>query len=198
MASYFRVGKKGRLIIDVLAYNKSGSSDIAFTVNGKKTIVKISETNYYPIAEIQMEKAGYVKIEIEAISKSGDNYGVINGFRIDGIAASGINNYATKIQMDKDKLNTYWFRRGASVHFGYIMPSENVEYFYNEVLVKEADAVRGSYYMVNGFSEGYMGIQIASDGSHKICSLFGVHILPMTQLKFQKIREYSYYVKVKC
>ena len=74
--------------------------------------------------------------------------------------------------MAEDKLNCYFFRRGASVHWGYTMPEANVEYFYNEVLVTEENVRNSSYYMMNGFSEGYMGIQQTSSGEHTI--LFSV------------------------
>ena len=52
------------------------------------------------------------------------------------------------------------------------MPEANVEYFYNEVLVTEENVRNSSYYMMNGFSEGYMGIQQTSSGEHTI--LFSV------------------------
>lgn len=84
----------------------------------------------------------------------------------------GANHFVTEEKMAEDELNCYWFRRGASVHWQYTMPKGNVEYFYNEVLVTEENARNSSYYMMNGFSEGYMGIQQTSNGEHKI--LFSV------------------------
>jgi hypothetical protein len=42
---------------------------------------------------------------------------------------------------------------------GYTLPRENVEWFYNEVVVPEEGDIPSSYYMACGFGEGYFGMQ---------------------------------------
>jgi hypothetical protein len=37
---------------------------------------------------------------------------------------------------------------------------QDIEWFYSELKVPEASDVIGSYFMANGFSEGYFGIQV--------------------------------------
>lgn len=67
----------------------------------------------------------------------------------------------------------YWGRRGPSVHLSYEMPqAEEIEWIYNEITVPEGQDVIGSYYMANGFAEGYFGIQVNSASERRI--LFSV------------------------
>jgi hypothetical protein len=65
-------------------------------------------------------------------------------------------------------------RRGPSVHLRYEIPSESsdIEWFYNEITIPEGNDVQGSYYMANGFAEGYFGIQVNSPTERRI--LFSV------------------------
>jgi hypothetical protein len=37
---------------------------------------------------------------------------------------------------------------------------QEIEWFYSELTVPEGSDVIGSYFMANGFSEGYFGIQV--------------------------------------
>ena len=39
---------------------------------------------------------------------------------------------------------------------------QDIEWFYSELTVPEGNDVIGSYFMANGFSEGYFGIQVNS------------------------------------
>jgi hypothetical protein len=67
----------------------------------------------------------------------------------------------------------YWGRRGPSVHLSYEMPTnQDIEWIYNEITVPEGEDVIGSYYMANGFAEGYFGIQVNSAKERRI--LFSV------------------------
>ncbi len=53
------------------------------------------------------------------------------------------------------------------------MPEEKqIEWFYNEVTVPEGNDVIGSYYMANGFGQGYFGMQCNSETERRI--LFSV------------------------
>jgi Domain of unknown function (DUF3472). len=103
--------------------------------------------------------------------KSGESYAIVDSFKLVGPAVRGYNNFA-KSEINKPDLNSYWSLRGASVHFSYTMPKEPVEYFYNEVAITKENAVRGSFYMVSGFGQGYMGLQVLSNGERKV--LFSV------------------------
>ena len=47
-----------------------------------------------------------------------------------------------------------------------------IVYFYNEITIPEGEDVVGSYFMANGFAEGYFGIQVNSSSERRI--LFSV------------------------
>jgi len=67
----------------------------------------------------------------------------------------------------------YWGRRGPSVHLAYEVPRDTaVEYAYGEITVAEGDDPPGSYFMANGFGEGYFGIQVNGPTERRV--LFSV------------------------
>jgi len=67
----------------------------------------------------------------------------------------------------------YWGRRGPSVHLAYSVPTDaDVEYYYNEITVPKGQDVIGSYYMANGFAQGYFGMQVNSEKERRV--LFSV------------------------
>ncbi|TDA79183.1 DUF5077 domain-containing protein, partial [Halomonas marinisediminis] len=67
----------------------------------------------------------------------------------------------------------YFGRRGPSVHLSYQLPAEkDIEWFYSEINVPEGEDVIGSYYMANGFRDGYFGIQVNSETERRV--LFSV------------------------
>lgn len=173
-STFFRVGGTGEMNLAFEGKNVTGNSLIRFSIDGKSYDVRIDgpTKKIYAIAKIKREKAGYVKVDMQGISKSGKTFGEITGFRIGGEASVAENNYVTEEKIAEDPSNCYFFRRGASVHYFYTLPVSNVEYFYNEVMVTEENAVNSSYFMMNGFSQGYMGIQQTTSGERKV--LFSV------------------------
>ena len=173
-STFFRVGAAGNLNLAFYGCNATGTSRIRFTVDGNSYTVTVSGPGkkIYPIAKLSREKEGYVRVDMQGISKTGTSFGEVSYFRIGGSAATGTNHFVTEEKMNESTTNTYFFRRGASVHFFYTLPQSNVEYFYNEILVTPENAVNGTYYMMDGFSEGYMGIQQTGSGERKI--LFSV------------------------
>jgi len=67
----------------------------------------------------------------------------------------------------------YWGRRGPSVHLNYSLPEDiRAEWFYNEVFVPSGQDVQGSFFMADGFSQGYFGMQVNSPKERRI--LFSV------------------------
>jgi len=174
MSTYFRVGASGELYIGFEGSNKSGTSTIRFTVDGKTYDVKVTgdTLSLYSITTINKTAPGYVRVDIQGISKTGDTFGDITHFRIGGPAVSSDNHFVTEEKMNESESNCYFYRRGASVHFTYPLPETDIKYFYNEIVVPEESAVNSTYFMMNGFSQGYMGIQQISDNDRRV--LFSV------------------------
>jgi hypothetical protein len=113
-----------------------------------------------------IENAGYQKLIISGTEKSQEGVVEISNLLIGGEAADNQTRFV------KDEF--YWGRRGPSVHLGYQIPANagDAEWFYNEITVPEGNDVQGSYFMANGFGEGYFGIQVNSPTERRI--LFSV------------------------
>ena len=105
-------------------------------------------------------------MEIQGISKTSTTFAELTHFVISGSVIVG------KVNFVKDDF--YFGRRGPSVHLKYEIPSEasNIVWFYNEITIPEGNDVLGSYYMANGFTDGYFGIQVNSASERRI--LFSV------------------------
>lgn len=152
---YFRAQQSGELKLGLKLKVASGTSEFNVTINGVVNKVTASNTeikNVY-VGKVNIAKAGYLKVEIQGLSKTGTVFGEISDVVVAGAAASGVI-YAN------DPENFYWSRRGPSVHLSYTLPaSSNIEWFYNELTVPVGEDKPGSYFMANGFGQGYFGIQ---------------------------------------
>jgi hypothetical protein len=128
----------------------------------------VDEKDYYA-GEWKIKDSGYVAFNIKAISKTESNFPDISAFKISG---KNVNDKTSFVRNNEGNF-FHWGRRGPSVHLGYALPQNiNAEWFYNEVTVPEGEDVIGSYFMANGFAEGYFGIQVNSPTERRI--LFSV------------------------
>jgi len=172
-STYFYVGASGFLNLAMVASNSYGYGKIRVTVNNSKSYVVTvngAASKIYSIDKIQVDSPGYIKVDIQGVDKSSKYYAKVSEYRIGGSATTGSNNHFVTAASNTSNDSYYYYRRGASVHLRYELPSEDVEYFYNEVTVD--NAVNNSYYEMDGFNEGYMGIQQIGDGTRKV--LFSV------------------------
>ena len=113
--------------------------------------------------------AGYVAVEVQGVSKTGDTFGSLSGITIRGTSIGGDLAYVK----NNEGNYFYWGRRGPSVHLRYDLQGKtDIEWFYSEITVPENSDVIGSYYMANGFGEGYFGMQVNSKQERRI--LFSV------------------------
>lgn len=167
LSLYFKTDKKGKLTLALKGIQESGKSKIRVSVAGKKFNVTINkeEMAIYPVGTVNLPQAGYVKVDFQGISKEGKFFPRLEEVLINGEAASG------QINCVKG-FSAYWGRRGPSVHMGYELPKEDVQYFYNEVTVPQGEDVMHSYFMAAGFGEGYFGMQVNSETERRI--LFSV------------------------
>ena len=155
---YFRIGVTGTLTVALKGIvAPSGSSTIKVTVNGTAFTKTVTGNTYqtWAIGTINVTTAGYIKVTIQGVSKTGSYYGDVSDLIISGTAV------ASGVQYANDPTNFYWSRRGPSVHLGYTAPA-NSQWFYNEVTVPTGQDPIGTYSMVDGFTEGYFGMQVKS------------------------------------
>jgi hypothetical protein len=165
---YFKLPKAGELHVGLKSKIQSGKSLLKCTINGTSHSVEIQNTqlstNY--VGAFNISEPGYHYLEIEGLSKDAGTFAEINELMLGGEATVG------KMYFVKDEF--YWGRRGPSVHLSYKIPeaASGIEYFYNEVTVPQGQDVIGSYYMANGFGQGYFGIQVNSASERRV--LFSV------------------------
>ncbi len=150
--------------VDLSLYAK-GHSEIKVSYGKKSFKVRLQSDDYtqVPVGSIDIRKPGYVRIDLQGISKTGRSFGSIKQLLVDNVA--GQSNYV------KD-FSDYWGRRGPSVHLAYDLPEGDTEWFYNEVTVPEDGETMHSYYMAAGFGEGYFGMQFNSPVERRV--LFSV------------------------
>ena len=154
-SAYFRMASAGSVTLGLDAkLAGSNNSAIRVTVNGTPFTVKLAgaASKTYAVGAVNVAAAGYVKVDLQGVSKDGGYFGDVAALKVTSAATV---NYAN------DPTNYYWSRRGPSVHMGYTTPV-NTEYFYNEVTVPTGQDPIGSYFMANGFGQGYFGMQVNS------------------------------------
>ncbi|MEN8774623.1 MAG: DUF3472 domain-containing protein, partial [Akkermansiaceae bacterium] len=126
----------------------------AFEVDGEGR-----ETKEYPVGKIKVAKAGYLKLDLSGIKKAGASFGEISDLILRSEKDDLKLHY---VKSNKDNM-FYWGRRGPSVHLGYQVPKgKNIEWAYSEINVPEGEDPIGSYFMANGFGQGYFGFQVKS------------------------------------
>lgn len=167
LSSWFKVSSPGELNLFLKAKAQDGVSVLKVTVAGKTFAVKVkgTEETVIPVGSVTVAEPGYVRVDMQGEKKEGAQFAAISELLVDGAAAVEPLFFVRGFE-------PYWGLRGPSVHMKYTLPEEQVEYFYNEVTVPEGEDKIGSYFMTNGFGEGYCGIQANSDTERRI--LFSV------------------------
>ncbi|MCD2422086.1 DUF5077 domain-containing protein [Niabella pedocola] len=170
VSTYFKIGAAGKLHLGLKGYVTTGTSVVRLTANGKSfdiTMTGAAPAKVYYGGAVDINTPGYVKVDIQALSKTATYIGNMTDLMIGGPAST------TGLIYASDSANFYWSRRGPSIHLNHSLPAGNsYEWMYSEVNVPAGQDVIGSYYMANGFGEGYFGMQVNSATERKI--LFSV------------------------
>ncbi len=168
---YFRVDKATEVDLALRAKVPQGRSKIRAEVAKKRFEVELKdeETSDVALGRIRADGPGYVRVDLQGLRKSGPVFAEIEGLLVTP-ASSGAKLAYVK---DNEGNRFYWGRRGPSVHLSYPLPEQKtIEWFHNEITVPEGDDPIGSYFMANGFGEGYFGIQVNGPEERRV--LFSV------------------------
>lgn len=166
VSTYFKVTQTGTLHLGIKGYVSTGSSVVRLTVNGQSFDVSMTGAapakDYYAGA-VQITAPGYIKVDLQGISKTSTYIGNMTDILIGGTATSSGLTYANI------PASYYFSRRGPSVHLTPSLPTGySYEWMYNEVTVPAGQDQIGSYYMANGFGQGYFGFQVNSATQRKV------------------------------
>ncbi|MES2645841.1 MAG: DUF3472 domain-containing protein [Bacteroidota bacterium] len=170
-STYVYIDKPGLLSISSNIIVPSGKSKIKCILNGKTFIKEITAKKVkYHLGDWNITKLGYQKIDLQGVSKTGNIFAVMDALTITG---SAVNEQAVFVKSNDDNY-FYWGRRGPSVHVNYDISEvkDDIEWFYNEITVPVGNDIVGSFFMANGFAEGYFGMQVNSTTERRI--LFSV------------------------
>ena len=170
-ATYVRFATLGTINLAVQVGEVKESASIKLSVGNQVSEVQVNpqqSNGTVAVGDFAVQDTGYVAIKLSGNGNQG--LPTIQSYRITGNQEL-IN--SAKYVADNEGNYFYWGRRGPSVHLSYTTPADkDIEYCYNEITVPEGEDVVGSYYMANGFGEGYFGIQVNSATERRI--LFSV------------------------
>lgn len=162
---WFRLSHTGKLDVAVFAAPSDTLRSISLTIDGTTRVLHLpaksqrSSSGHWTIRD-----TGY-KHAIMTIP----NQGTIKSLILTGAATAAPMSY-----VPSDEGNFFhWGRRGPSVHLNYPVPdTTRVQWFYTEVTVPQGQDEPGSYFMADGFSVGYFGMQVNGPMERRI--LFSV------------------------
>lgn len=152
--TFFLPQKTGNIRVALRLKAPSGESRLSLQLdgNGKSYEVKVRKdtgTSIVSVGDFVIPTIGYHFIQIKGISKTGEYFPEIESVVISGPAADGL------------KYNRSQYRGAPSTHLWYQYPKDStIAWFYNEVTVPVGVDATNAYYMTNGFSGGYSGIQL--------------------------------------
>ncbi|MDX8340693.1 DUF3472 domain-containing protein [Draconibacterium sp. IB214405] len=166
--TYFWTEQTGEIHIGFSVKAVSENVKVVGVFNGEETVIELtpSSSDSIYMGSYSIDTPGYNCVELYAHESNGQTTVELEAVLLGGAAVQ------EGLQYVKDDF--YWGRRGPSVHLSYQIPEEagDIEYFYNEITVPKGQDVLGSYFMANGFGEGYFGIQVNSPTERRI--LFSV------------------------
>jgi hypothetical protein len=167
---FFSVSKPCPVELSLNLAVPQGKSELTISVGGKnfKVLTRGNLLHKQKIGNVLLE-AGYSRVIIQGVRKQGPVFANIESMEIQS-KTEGV-----ELNFVKDNLDNrfYWGRRGPSVHLNYELPEgSQVEYFYNEVTVPVGMDPIGSYFMADGFGEGYFGMQVNGPEERRV--LFSV------------------------
>ncbi|WP_316822249.1 DUF3472 domain-containing protein [Pedobacter gandavensis] len=169
IAIYFRTEAAGSADLSLKLRVPEGNSKISLTVGGKTFQKELNnaESKIISIGKANIKTAGYVKVELKGISKTGAVFAEVSDLIVSG---SALEKGAVYVKNNEGSY-FHWGRRGPSVHLNYVIPEAakgKVEWFYNEIMVPKGEDKQGTYYMANGFNAGYFGMQVNSPTERRV------------------------------
>jgi hypothetical protein len=164
---WFHVEKPSQLTLALQLEVPEGKSEIKVTSEGRSFRIRAraSGEKIYKAGNISVKDAGYVRVDMQGVKRTGSVFAHPTAL----LVSSKDNTVNFAFVKDNESNRFYWGRRGPSVHLSYTMPPDkDIEWFYSEITVPEGEDRIGSYFMANGFAEGYFGMQVNSETERRV------------------------------
>ncbi len=173
---YFHVDRSCQLMLKLNIRTENEGVNFLIKIEGKEFPLTVanSDLSLVDVGQIAIGKAGYVKVDMQIQKQAAVQSAAASTVEIESLFVSSETEELNLTSVASNEGNMfYWGRRGPSVHLTYDIPrGVEVQYGYSEIRVAEGDDPIGSYFMANGFAEGYFGIQVNSDTERRV--LFSV------------------------
>ena len=154
--TFFYTQQAGKIQVSLKLKSPGGNSRLKVQLDstGKSFEIKVFKSADFvtvPVGAFSIPDARYHCIQIKGISKTGKDFPEIKSVIISGPGAENL------------KYNLSQYKGAPSTHLWYQYPPDStIAWFYNEVTIPAGVNSTNAYYMTNGFSGGYMGIQLNS------------------------------------
>jgi len=157
--TYFYTEKEATIPFGIIT---KGASEIDITFNNKTEHIKLTNAKFDTIyiGNYTSLSRGYNHIDLKGVSKTSKTFAEIKSIVFQQPEDS------TLVKYIKDDF--YFGRRGPSTHLVFETPTHDIEWMYSEIEIDKNQDVIGSYFMANGFGEGYFGIQVNSETERRI------------------------------
>jgi hypothetical protein len=170
ISTYVRFEQSGVIFISLVIGLSTGKSLVRVNIEGHSYNIETEglSNQESKVYMSYISSPGYVRIDIQGISRLGHTFGVLKEIGISGPAVT------SDMAFIRDNIDDSYLygRRGPSVHLWYRLPEVKIEWFYSEINVPVNNDVVGSFFMANGFANGYFGMLVNSPSERKV--LFSV------------------------
>lgn len=167
---YFHVDRPSGIQLAVVGHAAEEPIQIEARVGDTELAAQLqgSSTSTVPLGEVNITKPGYVRVDLKCLTNQA-TAAVIDAL----LVSSDVSGMTIDYVRNNEGNMFYWGRRGPSVHLNYQLPRDaKLCFAYAELTVPMGQDPIGSYFMANGFSEGYFGIQVNSPSERRV--LFSV------------------------
>jgi len=167
LAFYFYSETSGKLALTLVGdFPKTGKLIINFAEQSRKIDLGDAQQGQLYIGQFAIKKVGYQKLLISQVGIPVSSPLVIDTVQANSNEIESLNFITNK--------EVYFARRGPSAHLKYQLPDNdtNWQWLYSELTVPAGFDPVGSYFMANGFAQGYFGMQVNSDSERRM--LFSV------------------------
>jgi hypothetical protein len=156
---YFHIDRPAVIDLDLEASGPAPELAVGVRYQIFKLTPDDSAMKVRPVGRVEVPHAGYVGVALRSKARAEADSGRLRSLKVRSSTAGLTLDF---VKSDEGNM-FYWGRRGPSVHLGYAMPRDRkIEYAYSELTVPENEDPIGSYFMANGFGQGYFGMQVKS------------------------------------
>lgn len=161
---FFHVNTESKLNLAIKASAIDAPAKVTAIFKDQKFdfTVQQREPSLVSIGQVSVSQAGYAKLDLRPATKAPIEIHEL-------VVTSNSDDLELSFVASNEGNMFYWGRRGPSVHLRYSVPQgKALTYAYSELTVPETLDPLGTFYMANGFGEGYFGMQVNGPSERRV------------------------------